>query len=44
MDDSISALSPFSLLPPTAHPTVPTSVAALRTMLSEFSARVRDAI
>ncbi len=34
MDDSLSALSPFSLLPPTARPTGPASVAALRTMLT----------
>ena len=34
MDDSISALNPFSLLPSAARPTHPASVAALRTMLS----------
>ena len=34
MDNSISALGPFSLLPPTAHPTSPASVAALRTMVT----------
>ena len=34
MDDSISVLSPFSLLPPTARPTHSASVAALRTMLT----------
>ena len=34
MDDSISVLSPFSLLPPATHLTGPASVAALRTMLT----------
>ena len=34
MDDSISALSPFSLLPPTMRPTGSASIAALRTMLT----------
>lgn len=34
MDESISALSPFSLLPPAARPTGPASVASLRTMLT----------
>lgn len=34
MDDSISVLSPFSLLPPTDRPTHSASVAALRTMLT----------
>ncbi len=34
MDDSISALSPFSLLPTTARPTVSASIAAIRTMLT----------
>lgn len=34
MHDSISALNPFSLLPPTAHPAGPASVAELRTMLT----------
>ena len=33
MDDSISAFSPFSLLPPAARPAGPASVASLRTML-----------
>ncbi len=33
MDDSISALSPFSLLPAPTRPTGPASVTALRTML-----------
>jgi integrase len=34
MDNSISALSPFSLLPAPPRPTGPASVAALRTMLT----------
>ena len=34
MDDSISALNPFSLLPPAACPAGPASVASLRTMLT----------
>ena len=34
MDNSISALNPFSLLPPTACAAGPASVAALRTMLT----------
>ncbi len=34
MDDSISALSPFSLLPAPTRPTSPASAAALRTMLT----------
>lgn len=34
MNDSMSALSPFSLLPPAAPPTHSASVAALRTMLT----------
>jgi integrase len=34
MDESISALSPFSLLPPAACPAGPASVASLRTMLT----------
>ena len=34
MDDSISALSPFTLLPPTTRPAAPASVAALRAMLT----------
>jgi len=34
MDDSISALSPISLLTPAARPTGPASVAALRSMLT----------
>ena len=34
MDNSISALSPFSLLPPAGWPTGPASVSALRTMLT----------
>ena len=34
MEDFISPPSPFSLLPPTARPAGPASVAALRTMLT----------
>jgi integrase len=34
MDNSISVLSPFSLLPPAARPTDPASVVALKTMLA----------
>ena len=34
MDDSISALSVFALLPPAARPAGPASAAALRTMLT----------
>ncbi len=34
MDDQISALGPFSLLPPAAPPAHPASAAALRTMLT----------
>jgi len=34
MDDSISTLNPFSVLPPSPRPTGPASVAALKTMLT----------
>ena len=34
MDESIPAISPFSLLPPATHLTIPPSVAALRTMVT----------
>ena len=34
MDDSVSALNPFSVLPPAARPAGPASVAALRAMLT----------
>ena len=38
MDDSLSALNPFSLLPPTAHPA---SVAELRRMFVSIRASTR---
>ena len=45
MDESIPAISPFSLLPPATHLTIPPSVAALRTMVTNSvpSGRTRRA-